>query len=133
MTSLEDKVALITGGSRRIGAATARTLHASGMRLVIHYRSSAESAEDLRAELCEQRPDSVMLIRGDLEEIAKVKNLVREAAAAMGVEAHRQRRRQAREPGPQPRLPGGQGLRGPGRLHELGRRRRRFSGSRAWR
>ncbi len=84
MTSLEDKVALITGGSRRIGAATARLLHASGMRLVIHYRSSAESAEELRAELCEERPDSAMLIRGDLEEIAKVKNLVRESAAAMG-------------------------------------------------
>lgn len=84
MTSLEDKVALVTGGSRRIGAATARMLHAAGMRLVIHYRSSAESAEALRAELCADRPDSVMLIRGDLEEIAKVKNLVREAAAAMG-------------------------------------------------
>lgn len=84
MNSLEDKVALITGGSRRIGATTARMLHAAGMRLVIHYRNSADSAEDLRAELCEQRPDSVVLIRGDLEEIAKVKNLVREAVTAMG-------------------------------------------------
>ncbi len=84
MNSLTDKVALITGGSRRIGAATARVLHAEGMRLVIHYRNSADAAEELRAELCEERADSVMLIRGDLAEIAKVKNLVREAAASMG-------------------------------------------------
>jgi len=84
MTSLQDKVALITGGSRRIGAVTARHLHQQGMRLVIHYRNSADEAEHLRAELCEQRADSVLLIRGDLMEIAKVKNLVRQCAAEMG-------------------------------------------------
>ncbi len=84
MTSLQDKVALITGGCRRIGAATARRLHSEGMRLVIHYRSSADDAEILRAELCEQRPDSVILIRGDLGEIDKVKNLVRQCASELG-------------------------------------------------
>jgi pteridine reductase len=84
MTSLQDKVALITGGSRRIGAVTARYLHQQGMRLVIHYRNSADDAERLRAELCEQRSDSVLLIRGDLTEIAKVKNLVRQCAGEMG-------------------------------------------------
>ena len=84
MTSLKDKVALITGGARRIGADIARALHAAGMRLVIHYRNSPGAAEDLRAELCDARPDSVRLIRCDLKETAKVKNLVRESAVAMG-------------------------------------------------
>ena len=84
MTSLDDKVALITGGSRRIGAVLARHLHQLGMRLVIHYRNSANEAERLRAELSEKRADSVLLIRGDLAEIAKVKNLVRQCAAEMG-------------------------------------------------
>ncbi len=84
MASLQDKVALITGGSRRIGASAARLLHQCGMKLVIHYRSSADEAEALRAELCDKRPDSVMLIRGDLTEIAKVKNLVRQCAAKLG-------------------------------------------------
>ncbi len=84
MTSLQDKVALITGGCRRIGAAIARNLHKEGMRLVIHYRNSADDAERLRAELCEQRADSVMLIRGDLAEIDKVKNLVRQCAGELG-------------------------------------------------
>ena len=84
MTSLQDKVALITGGSRRIGASAARMLHECGMKLVIHYRRSADQAEALRAELCEKRPESVLLIRGDLTEIAKVKNLVRQCAAELG-------------------------------------------------
>ena len=81
---LQNKVALITGGSRRIGAATARLLHDAGMKLVIHYRQSADEAEALRAELCERRADSVMLIRGDLAEIDKVKNLVRQCAGELG-------------------------------------------------
>jgi len=84
MTSLQDKVALITGGSRRLGGATARELHRCGMRLVIHYRNSADAAEALRAELCDKRADSVLLIRGDLREVDKVKNLVRQAAGELG-------------------------------------------------
>ena len=47
--SLEDKVALITGGARRIGACIARTLHHEGMKLVIHYHESAEAARGLQA------------------------------------------------------------------------------------
>jgi len=84
MTSLQDKVALITGGSRRIGAATARQLHQAGMKLVIHYRESADDAEALRAELCQHRPDSVVLVRGDLTEIAKIKNLIRQCTTELG-------------------------------------------------
>jgi pteridine reductase len=84
MTTLQNKVALVTGGSRRIGASTVRMLHQYGMNLVVHYRRSANEAEALRAELCDKRPDSVMLVRGDLSEIAKVRNLVRKSAAEMG-------------------------------------------------
>lgn len=65
-TSLNDKVALITGGAQRIGGALARALHAQGMRLVIHYHSSEAAAHALQAELHQARPDSVMLVRGDL-------------------------------------------------------------------
>ena len=45
--SLENHVALITGAARRIGAAIARTLHAHGANVAIHYRGSAEEAADL--------------------------------------------------------------------------------------
>lgn len=65
-TNLNNKVALITGGVRRIGAEVARTLHAEGMRLVLHYRSSRKEAQDLQQELNKIRPDSVVLIQADL-------------------------------------------------------------------
>ncbi|MEC8427732.1 MAG: SDR family NAD(P)-dependent oxidoreductase, partial [Pseudomonadota bacterium] len=44
----DSPVALITGGARRIGASIARTLHAAGYRIVLHYRSSAAEAEQLQ-------------------------------------------------------------------------------------
>lgn len=82
-SSLQDKVALVTGGAHRIGGAIARALHAEGMRLVIHYHSSETEAHALQAELHARRPDSVMLVRGDLgggDRLAK--NLVYETVEA---------------------------------------------------
>ncbi|MDR2678729.1 MAG: pteridine reductase, partial [Zoogloeaceae bacterium] len=38
------QVALITGATRRIGACIARTLHAAGMNVALHYRSDAAGA-----------------------------------------------------------------------------------------
>lgn len=83
--TLRDKVALITGGAHRIGATLARTLHAEGMRLVIHYHSSEPAAHALQAELHQARPQTVMLVRGDLgagERLAR--NLVFETVEAFG-------------------------------------------------
>ena len=47
----EQPVALVTGAATGIGAACARQLSAEGFRVGIHYRSSAEKAEKLLAEL----------------------------------------------------------------------------------
>ncbi len=44
MISLENKVALVTGGSRGIGAAIAKTLADAGCRVIITYKSDVESA-----------------------------------------------------------------------------------------
>ena len=77
--SLEGKVVLITGGAHRIGAAIARLLHAQGMNVVIHYLSSEKAAHALQKELHKSRPESVMLVRGDLNNSVKLlKNLVYE-------------------------------------------------------
>jgi pteridine reductase len=65
-TSLKGKTALITGGAARIGAATARLLHAAGANVVVHYRCSAAPAEQLRDELLAVRPDSAATVQGDL-------------------------------------------------------------------
>jgi 3-oxoacyl-[acyl-carrier protein] reductase len=49
--SLEGKVALVTGGSRGIGAAIARELAAAGARVAVNYRSGKEAAEEIASEI----------------------------------------------------------------------------------
>ena len=48
---MEQKVVLITGGSRGIGAATARRFAAGGCKVVINYHRSQAQAEALAAEI----------------------------------------------------------------------------------
>ena len=64
--SLEGKVVLVTGAARRIGAAIVTRLHAHGALVAIHYRGSADDAEQLAAKLNAQRPDSAATFQADL-------------------------------------------------------------------
>jgi len=82
--SLEGKCALITGAAHRIGAAIARMLHGEGMDIVIHYRSSADAARALRAELEVRRPDSVALLQADLHAAESYPQLIEDALAFRG-------------------------------------------------
>jgi len=49
--SLEGKVALVTGGSRGIGAAISRELARGGANVAVNYRSGREAAETVAAEI----------------------------------------------------------------------------------
>jgi pteridine reductase len=69
---LKKKVALVTGGARRVGAHIVRTLHAQGMYVAVHYHSSQAAAQALQYELQTSRPGSVLLLRGDLHEGAEL-------------------------------------------------------------
>lgn len=81
---LTPKVALITGGVKRIGAAIARQLHTMGVNLALHYHHSEADAQALQTELHAQRPDSVVLLQADLLRIAKLPRLVEKTLEHFG-------------------------------------------------
>lgn len=79
--SLTGKVVLVTGAARRVGAAIARRLHASGARLMLHYRGSEPDALALQAELNAARANSVALVQADLLQAAGLAEIVRNTLA----------------------------------------------------
>ena len=66
MDSLDGKVALVTGGARRVGAAITRRLHAAGAKVLIHYRDSEADAARLEGELNAARPRSAAKVKAEL-------------------------------------------------------------------
>jgi pteridine reductase len=81
---LQGKTALITGAAARLGAMSARYLHAAGAHVVIHYRNSASKAEELLGSLNNLRPDSASMVQADLLNIASLPQLVAESRQASG-------------------------------------------------
>ena len=77
-------VALVTGAARRVGATIARTLHAAGYDLALHYRHSAGDADALIAELERVRPGSTLGVQADLADLARLPALVDEVTARFG-------------------------------------------------
>jgi 3-oxoacyl-[acyl-carrier protein] reductase len=53
--SLDNRVALVTGGSRGIGAATVRMFAAAGARVFFNYEKSKDAAEGLVSEIGRER------------------------------------------------------------------------------
>lgn len=70
------KVALITGGAKRIGAHISQALHAAGWRTVIHFNTSAIEAHQLCGQLNAQRPQSAYSIHADLANEASYTKLI---------------------------------------------------------
>jgi pteridine reductase len=64
--ALRDRVALITGAARRVGADIARALHAAGANVLIHYRSSAAAAIALADEFNRTRAHSAAIFAAQL-------------------------------------------------------------------
>ncbi|WP_047244240.1 pteridine reductase [Chromobacterium subtsugae] len=80
----DERVILVTGAARRVGAGIVRLLHARGLRLVLHYRGSQADAEALAAELNAARPGSAKLVQADLLDTAALPELAARALAAFG-------------------------------------------------
>jgi NAD(P)-dependent dehydrogenase (short-subunit alcohol dehydrogenase family) len=64
MIDLNQKVVLVTGGSRGIGAYIVRTLAEAGAQVVLHYSTSAKAAEQIVADL---GTDRVVAMRTPLD------------------------------------------------------------------
>jgi len=77
-------VALVTGAARRIGAAIARSLHAAGWNVVIHYRASGGEARALEKELNRARAESAVSLRANLLDLRAVEKLAADAAGRWG-------------------------------------------------
>src|SRR6478672_1294579 len=81
MEELRGRTALITGASRGIGSAIARSYAARGMRVAVHYHGSEQSARELLASLPGQ---DHLLVQADVSVPFEVQRMVAQAVAAFG-------------------------------------------------
>ena len=84
MPDLKDKVVLVTGAARRVGAAIARRLHAQGANVLLHHRGAEKDAAALEAELNAVRKGSVCRMKADLLAHSAPELLVRTAMERFG-------------------------------------------------
>lgn len=84
MTISNNRVALITGAARRVGAALARALHGQNFNVIVHYGTSKAEALHLTAELNALRPDSAHCVQACLETISQAIVLAEKAAQIWG-------------------------------------------------
>ena len=77
------RAALVTGGSKRIGAAICRALAAEGTAVAIHCNRSVDEAVSLAAEL-EAAGSQAAVVEADLSDPSQVTSLVERAAADIG-------------------------------------------------
>src|SRR2546425_9378920 len=83
MSKLNEKVALITGGSRGIGAAIAKRLAANGARVAITYAKEASAASAV-VKAIELRGGKAVAIQGDAADANAVKDPVEKVIATFG-------------------------------------------------
>jgi pteridine reductase len=81
---LEDKVVLVTGAARRIGATIAQAFHERGARVAIHFRRSAREAGALVNAMNKSRPGSAAAFEADLADASALAALPASVIGTLG-------------------------------------------------
>lgn len=83
VVNLENQAAVITGGSRGIGAATVKLFAEAGARVIFSYRTAARQAQELVRE-CRWRGGNAAAIRADVSRMSDARRLVDAAVTRFG-------------------------------------------------
>lgn len=83
MLQLKKRVALVTGGSKGIGAGIAKELAAAGAAVAVNYATDRAGAEAVVQEITDADGRAVA-ISGDVSKVEDVRRLMAETAAAFG-------------------------------------------------
>ena len=75
--SNDQKTALITGGAQRIGQALVNHFHDLGWRVIIHYHTSSDAADQLTQRLNGKRQDSARAFSADLGAVDQIEALAK--------------------------------------------------------
>lgn len=85
MSDLENnRVALITGGSRGIGKAIAKKFAVEGYNLVVNYRSDNTNLEELEKELKENTNIDVLFVKADVSNYSECEEMAKKAIDHFG-------------------------------------------------
>lgn len=83
MSKLANKVAVVTGASKGIGAGIAKALAAEGAAVVVNYSSSKEGADKVVAEITTKGGKAVA-VQGDVAKAADVQRIFAETKKTYG-------------------------------------------------
>jgi 3-oxoacyl-[acyl-carrier protein] reductase len=83
MNKLENKVAVVTGASKGIGAGIAKSLAAEGAAVVVNYASSKEGADRVVAEIT-RKGGKAVAVQGDVSKASDVRRIFAETKKAYG-------------------------------------------------
>ncbi len=83
MSRLKDKVAIVTGASKGIGASIATHLAAEGAAVVVNYASSKDAADRVVAEIT-QSGGRAVAVRADVSKQAEITRLFAATKTAFG-------------------------------------------------
>ena len=76
--NLAGRVALVTGGAKRIGRAVAVQLAQEGADIVLHYRGSDRAAQEVKSEI-ERLGRRALAFKADLRDLSQIRRLFEEA------------------------------------------------------